>query len=55
MFMGRYTLTWDQLSTNEHWTTTLVETTIHQVITLWETRNAEIHGQTETEQKACLL
>ena len=55
MFMRRYTIKWDTLSTNENWTTTLVEATLQQVITLWETRNAEVHGQTETEQKAHLL
>ena len=55
MFMGRYSNQWDDLSTNEHWMTTLVETTLKQVITLWEARNAEVHGQTENEQRACLL
>ena len=53
--MGRYTIKWEQLATNEHWITALVETTIQQVITLWETQNAELHGQTEAEQKERLL
>ena len=55
MFMGRYSSEWDSLSTNEHWMATLVETTLQQVIILWETRNSEVHGQTETEQHECLL
>ena len=55
MFMGRYANRWDVLSTNEHWMTALVEATLQQVITLWETRNAEVHGQEDLDQQKCLL
>jgi len=55
LFMGRYTIKWDTLAPTEHWVAALVETTIQQVITLWETRNAELHGHTEADQKARLL
>jgi len=37
------------------WASELVTTMLQQVICLWETRNEELHGKTQTEQNVKLL
>ena len=50
-FMGLFASEWEQLSNKENCVAALVEISIQQVINLWETRNKEVYGLNETEQK----
>ena len=40
----------DNAQTRNMWTSSIVEVSLRWIIDLWETRNKDVHGHTETEQ-----